>query len=645
MAGAPDFVGQGYLAIEAAAEAMSLILDNINPLAPILARMKTSFLNLVFNTYTGMSYTEWKAYTTTPSNHINSPTLGFASNTSTELDGLMGVAAGTSFSPSNFAAYRNATTLADLLLVKPETLDEVLFNLDVGKLYTGTRILAQINATEPPWITLPSRLALEMQRSVMHAFTRTIDGNHTWRERSKNPADGAVLKLGEGMPLWRDCLARIRAFPKLFMDSQHLNLSDPILGDQCDFLADPLPPVSISVRPLDISPQRKFCYGIAAEVTLRNHVEREQPYSLYYRISRYDLVSGSWLNVFHRVAHRHTGVELIPPRSEKQETVRYSTCQAGSYQVEVHLFERMSNLLGVTPDRNIAIALQDPYFNVPVQPKVYQIEILTDAASCPLVGGKCPEGRVPGPGGADSTRPGTGFEPIVISPPCVAPPYPCTDGPVVLAFLDADDDQVPDAGDNCPVNANKDQVNTDDLGPGDVCEPTEGVVLPFLPKWKKDGILPDERIAQFMRELLQGIGFRVPTKEPLCLTCPENIAGIKPLINSWVSEYEESRDVAKITQRIAALNRSIHSEGINIGIPKANLNPSKRTLSYSLDATNAGWLSLTLGRGANEGRVPRRITVTVDNKPVAPRLTKYHDRVHLAIPIAPGSKQSQITYR
>jgi hypothetical protein len=81
--------------------------------------------------------------------------------------------------------------------------------------------------------------------NAMLGFIRTLDGNQQWRKTttagfSNNPAGS---QHGEGMLLWRDCLARNRVFRTLFSDWQNQNENFPDLGEAGEILSNtPMPP-------------------------------------------------------------------------------------------------------------------------------------------------------------------------------------------------------------------------------------------------------------------------------------------------------------------------------------------------------------------------------------------------------------------
>ncbi|MDX6669915.1 MAG: hypothetical protein QOI91_278, partial [Solirubrobacteraceae bacterium] len=144
-----------------------------------------------------------------PALYVNRSSLGFASDTSAKLDRLMGLARdgvqnpSEPFDPERFAAARNAVTLAKLTLLDGDGLNQVLADHGV-----------------------PPRYA--RGDNVMLGWTRSLAGDHQWRERSTR--DGR--RYGEGtFPLWADCAARTRIFRPLFRDWEHGADNFPDLGD------------------------------------------------------------------------------------------------------------------------------------------------------------------------------------------------------------------------------------------------------------------------------------------------------------------------------------------------------------------------------------------------------------------------------
>lgn len=176
------------------------------------------------------------------------------------LDGYLGLdshtpfeplASGEVFTPAEFAAYDNTTTLARLLLLDGAGLDGVLTDL-VGRPYTlyanGSASSNIMTTTLPGAPGDPSE------------WLRLIDGDHGWRQ------DGAPVFApgdnhgGDGnMPLYESCVLRDFGFRTLFDDWENddtpgigdndgvLDPAEdfPDLGDSVSFDPnDPLPPVS-----------------------------------------------------------------------------------------------------------------------------------------------------------------------------------------------------------------------------------------------------------------------------------------------------------------------------------------------------------------------------------------------------------------
>ena len=233
MLGAPNSVGSAYN-----------LIDNINDfLIELLGEVdwpiKDYFRNYIILQITGINIPSLKELYSNPTNYINTPgsvtiggqtvDIGLPVNTSQKLDKLMGIENGEhnpsiKFDIERFAAAKNTITLAKLLLLSPETLNQLLKDHGSVPIYQG-----KDNGYG--------------QSNAMLDFVRSIDANHQWRMNSIRTGDvrpdGSPRQHSEGMPLWMSCLARDRVFRVLFIDWENVNFPD--LGEGC------LPETKISV--------------------------------------------------------------------------------------------------------------------------------------------------------------------------------------------------------------------------------------------------------------------------------------------------------------------------------------------------------------------------------------------------------------
>lgn len=171
------------------------------------------------------------------------------------LDGYLGLdshtpfeplASGEHFSPTEFAAYENTTTMAKLLLLDGAGLDAVMSH-QVGRpysLYGDGDPRSNIMTT-----TLPGAPGDPTE------WLRLIDGDHPWRQDGLPVFAAGAEHGGNGnFPLFESCVLRDRGFRALFDDWENdangngvLDPGEdfPDLGDTTSFDPnDPLPPES-----------------------------------------------------------------------------------------------------------------------------------------------------------------------------------------------------------------------------------------------------------------------------------------------------------------------------------------------------------------------------------------------------------------
>jgi hypothetical protein len=224
MLGAPDFVGAAYNRIDN-------ITDFVVGLREEVVQPIRDFKYYIILQTTGLNIPALKEFYSNPANYINSPgsvtiegqriDLGLPIDTSQKLDRFMGIENGVNnpnikFNPEIFAAVKNTITLGKLLLLSPETLNQLLRDHGAVPIYQG-----KDNGYG--------------QENAMLDFARSIDANHQWRVNSIREGDvrpdGTLRQHGEGMPLWLACSARDRVFRVLFVDWENGNFPD--LGEGC----------------------------------------------------------------------------------------------------------------------------------------------------------------------------------------------------------------------------------------------------------------------------------------------------------------------------------------------------------------------------------------------------------------------------
>jgi hypothetical protein len=437
MLGAPGFVG-----------ALLGIADDFLDSLAAIENLLSDIQNWLITKATGIDIEEWKRYHKSPETYINqsSDPVNLEADTSKRLDDLMGITGGvdnpdTPFDIEHFAAAENTVVLSRLLLLDADELNLLLHDHHVGMIYDKHGI----------W------------NNAILGFIGTIDGNHQWRDRA--PASAASGSKGfssnKGMPLWRDCLARDRVFRKLFEDWQNWGTEQnfPDLGEGCERISAPLPPVEFNLTPEQEQLSEPICFGRDFTAELINHKKEKQPFALYLRVTD---SSGDIVN--------HSVIWGVLDDFETQThsiAVPGSGCQ-GIYAVTGYLFERMWSFDFEDQEANPPIRPTDLLTADVNSPQVRTIEI-KDPKLCPAcsLSLSCPE---------NGQQPPSQTDPGGSQLPC--PPTPSVCSPCDLPFpiwrrLDADHDGILDGGllgqppDNCPTVPNPNQEDTNKNGTGD----------------------------------------------------------------------------------------------------------------------------------------------------------------------------------
>lgn len=217
MIGFPDFV-------VAVIEALDVFADLIEPLKEAAKDLR----DWVIKQAVGIDVEEVKEWLTDPDTFINSgdPIINLGPDTSQKLDALL-AAQNNLLNESQFRALHNTTNLSAMILLDANGLDQVLYNHRVGPMYAN----------------LPGS-----KQNAMLGFIRSLDANQQWRLTSTQegdvvPGTQTPRQHGEGMPLWVDCLSRIRVFRSIFRDWQHTE-NFPDLGEGGQILSSTPAPTS-----------------------------------------------------------------------------------------------------------------------------------------------------------------------------------------------------------------------------------------------------------------------------------------------------------------------------------------------------------------------------------------------------------------
>lgn len=622
MLGAPDVVGH----VLHLADAVSEVLTELNPLTPLLDELKAKFLDWIFRDNFGISYTDLKAKAKHPACHVDDPSL-FPVDTSLKLDVLMtgdDVARVSCLEPpprsydvETFATFKNATTLSKLLLMSPQWLDAMLFDMSVGSLYTGGRLPSVIGAPK----------AELMQKNAMLGYAFTIDGNHAWRKKAPDFEAGGLDAAGEGMPLWRDCLAHRRAFLRLFADSTALGLVTESNYDGCEILSNPLPP--LSVLPKDKGPSiTTCCFGSAVKIV--NHQDHPQRYFFYYRVRQQGVVR------FHSVTPR-IGDDALEPLASRIETFGLGTCNPGSYDIDLFVFDWMAELPAESP-KNLHVPLTQPYWTEPV--KQWTINVVVPPESqCDATPCEGQQGTYDPPPYTPGSEPGDPFHPAGDAVGVggggsglrSAPPQEtgagccCTSGP--WAALDADGDGVPDDQDNCPLQPNPIQT-VRPCGSGSTppaAQDEEDVA--YLTQRFLELDTPDFALIARMKAVVRSGALDRRYQEPkdpclecpTCFTCPRGLAGVDRLLRAEAATWHRRKlDADAAFRTVEAIATKLRYATYGASVMRGAVDPRTRQLTYRIASKRGGALSVNVPAAVFRGR-PR---VQVNGRWVRPKLSR-----------------------
>lgn len=592
-----DYVGEmlagpAGVAVEYAAALNGWVEDLVNVDFDPFRQIRDYLFTEIF----GISPTALKNYLQNPGTYIASPAIGFSTSSRDQLNALLHLDAANKFSPDNFAAFANTAVSSRLLLLTPTVLDRMLHDNHVGKLYEGQQLEEE---------------APGMQGNAMLGFMLSLDANHQWRVHAPSSAPFAGKQHGMGMPLWRDCLARRRVFRTLFTD--WVDTRFPDLGEACEFISDPLPPVEVIV--LQKNQSISSCRGIHVVTRLINHQAADvglpdaQPYALYVRVSAAAqiVLAGSGGGtpssipagtvVFHRVIH-----DTLAPLATDTVTVPFLTCTPGDYDVEVHMFHQMLRL-PTNHVANLRIRDQAPFLPAPVDSiqkftlrikPASECQIDVPRSTCLSLPTALVRGRIcPAPGAAR---------------------FPTCDPSAPFRALDADADSIPDATDNCVTIPNPDQADRNSDGEGDACFWFDRSVLLDLDRWHR-GILPDPRIIQLLQRMKLPI--RGPRPAP-CLSCPEAAARatyLRTQLRAW-KNGSISDDLLR--RRVEPLLIGVSPRVANATVTSLRYDPAVSNVSLAVRPYGASPMAVDLASGS----AAERFRVSINGSVVRSRVRR-----------------------
>jgi len=205
------------------------------------------FADFMIEKHTGLTLDEIIEYITSPENQIDNPALGLSPTTSQTLDMMMGRPTGTNqpLNPNTFAPMANTITMSKLVLLGPDAMNQMLYNYRVGEYY------------------VPAGSTTDNENAML-GYIRTLDGHQQWRKTTtvnmQNSNAGA--QMSEGMPLWRDMVARDRVFRQIFQDWQNGTAQFPALGELPELLMNtPAPASTLTIQGSNVVVNGKHFVG------------------------------------------------------------------------------------------------------------------------------------------------------------------------------------------------------------------------------------------------------------------------------------------------------------------------------------------------------------------------------------------------
>ena len=580
-------------------------IEFLNPLQIVSDTLK----DVMFRTITGLSYDEFMDRVRNPATYVDSPP--FAPGTGAKIRGLMHLDSAGRFSNTAFMPAANTILLGKLALMNPEQLDAILASYNVGRLYGSS-------ANTSP----------DMKPNVGLGFMRSFDGNHQWRDNAPPlPITEPNRRFGQGMLLYKDCLARRNFFKRVFGDWAH-DGADTVYFDEsnedCDYLGT-LPPVSMTVEAIGEGVANlgagnfwaPGCGTVGLRIRLTNHQASTQDFALLvtdevgvpirvgtvglaraaprFRFESALSLCASTVTGVDRLFHRVVAGQLpaIPvtgpngPDHTKEYLVLLPTLGGQSRKYRVYLVEKMMStqlpVLSNNPriDPNIPEHLTDVI-------GFTDINLIVDIPGKPVMCATTP------PPDCLAGR-GTWFVPrntvwkYDSTGICAAQPaFDC----------DADQDSVPNEADNCPVTANADQRDADVDRTGDVCDPAPKVKV-VVDSWLR-GALPDSRFLDAMK------------KYPFLFEQPKVGGGRGPLPD-WASRYsvastafkehsrayvagkvseEHYRATMKVVQRGAIYS----AEGARVTGSDVQISRQLQKITLRVSAKNGGRIRVSVPR-------------------------------------------------
>lgn len=622
MSGAPDFVGGG---LDLADDLMGLLPEIVMPWQPL----KEAFRDWLFQQAFGISIADLKSVLNDPSSGAVQELWGSAPGADprpriAQQMGLPGSplpTAQTKFDPAAFPVFGNAVSTIRLLLMSAGEIDKLLRDQDIGPIFGN-------------W---SNAMTMAQHADILGGVQRSLDGHDSWRKSARGSvaagcglANYASKRYGEGLALHRDRVARERVFNVLFKSSPDPNVLCLQAFEPTEVLAAPLPAVEIAPKHAGGGGALPLC----APLQVKNNQPRQASVTYYVRVVGYcrkELPPRATRAVlFHR-----TGTMEIAPRASVPLNI-YPACEANHARLDVYLFARIrglpDSLLGAPSGSEVEGDL--PYYRSVKPHKEFTLALKEPQTTCgpaadaALCGTLSEVNKASLPICAPDPGEGTGaYSGHQCSPPDAATLPPCPAG------LDADNDGVADASDNCPAHPNRNQQDTNNTGIGDACkvltirpEETAGTAAVELNRLRL-------KLEQLAREAgLPGPGWGGPT----CADCPTPWTEIMSLAQKLASALP-AIPAAEFTDLLRQVVRGPRFSGSDMAISRLRFDARRRVASFSVNAAQAGTLVIELPRSlipAWPGPVPSAL---VDGRraEVRPAATGV-DRVTIEIAVPVG---------
>lgn len=591
-------------------------IDFVNPLQPIF----NGFKEFMFKALTGQSYDEFMDMLKEPSNFLQAPLFpaptaaadSTAATVMTSLKTLMNLDSQSVFSNATFNPAANTILLGKLAMMNSGELNDMLARYNVGTLFGNT-------STAPP----------EMSENAALGFMRSLDGNHQWRDNAPPlPITEPERRFGQGMLLYKDCLARRNFFKRVFGDWSHDGAPTVYYDEseeECEQITN-LSPVTMTVEVIgegvgdlgDSGWLAPGCGTVALRIRLTNHQVAAQDYALFITddidlpiIARRAQVAFAWQQdlrlcnstapsvgrLYHRVlAGQLPAIPTTGPNGlehTKELVIPLPTLGGTSHQYRVYLLEKMiSTKLPVVTNNPTISRNAAEFLTLPIDP----VDI-TLTVAIPTKPPKC----VPSP--PDECQAGAATWLIPAGPVWKWESTGVCQPPESF-ICDADRDSAPNEADNCPVTANPNQGDIDLDGVGDACDPINDRILRVIKDWL-EGKLPDPKFMEAIRR------YPFLFENPNIDVGGGALPGWSPrysLTSTVFKEYSRAYINGKVTleRYMATMQVMFHgatyrADAVRVTGAQTQISSKQQSIRLQLDAKDGGRIELRVPRLVIDG--------------------------------------------